>query len=161
MRKLLRFSSILAVIVGIMLVIGGVWGIVFTHKNVVQEKIITPADSSLPGRLVDGPRTLKAQADIIRHHTLAATGGKTYAEMPREVPKLDANGKPVLDEKGTQVMVPNTARDLWVTATTLTTALNLGIITYAFSALVILFGLVSIMTGIVFCSLSKKFQYGS
>ena len=32
MSKLLRFSSVLAVIVGIVLVIGGVWGIAFTHK---------------------------------------------------------------------------------------------------------------------------------
>ena len=107
--------------------------------------------------MVEGPRTLKAQADIIRHHVLEATGGKTYAEMPREVQKVTADGKPVTDENGNPVMAANTSRDLWVTATALTTALNLGIITYAFSAFILLFGLVSIMTGVVFCALSKKF----
>ncbi len=120
--------------VGIVLVVGALWGISFTYKNIVQEKIVTPEDSSVPNQLVRGPFTLKAQADIIREHVLKITEGKTYAEMPRE----DSN------------------RNLWVTATTLTTALNLGILTYVFSGLILLFGSISIWTGIVFYALSRK-----
>jgi hypothetical protein len=134
MNKLLKFSSILAVVAGIVLVIGGVWGICFTYTNIVREKIVTPADAAIPEQPVRGPFTLKAQADIIRHHTLDTTGGKTYAEMSRQDP----------------------ARDIWITATTLTTALNLGILTYVFSGLIILLGGISIWTGVVFRALARR-----
>ena len=50
-------------------------------------------------------------------------------------------------------MATNTARDIWITATTLITALNLGIFAYAFSAIVSLFGLFSILTGVIFYAL--------
>lgn len=157
MKKLLIISSVLAIVAGIVMLCGGFWAIAFTHDNVAREKIVTPEDSSIPGVPVSGPFTLKAQADIIRTHTLRTTDGKVYAEMPRQIAKLDADGKPVLDAEGKPVMVANTARDLWITATTLITALNLGIVTYAFSALVLFFGLVSIWTGITFYALSRKY----
>ena len=156
MNKLLKFSSVLAILVGVAMVAGGIWGICFTYKNVAQEKIVTPEDASIPAKPVRGPFTLKAQADIIRKHVLASTGGKTFAEMPRQIEKLDEAGKPVLDKDGKPVMVANTARDLWITATTLMTALNFGIVTYVFSGLVFLLGLISIWTGIIFLALSRK-----
>ncbi|MBI5126761.1 MAG: hypothetical protein HZA80_03295 [Candidatus Taylorbacteria bacterium] len=134
MKKILTISSFFAIIAGIILVIGGVWGIFFTYKNITQEKIVTPADATISQQPVRGPFTLKAQADIIRKHVLATTGGKTYAEMSRE----DAN------------------RNLWITATTLTTALNLGILTYVFSGLILLFGCVSIWTGVIFYALRSR-----
>lgn len=157
MKKILVITSILAVFAGIVLVGGGAWGIAFTYKNIAQENITTPSDASIPGVPVIGPLTLKAQADIIREHTLKSTGGKTFAEMPRQIAKVDENGKPVLGTDGKPVMMANTARDLWITATALTTALNLGIITYAFSGLVLLFGFVSLWTGITFYALSKRY----
>ena len=135
MKKLLHISAVLAAGVGIVLVVGGAWAAMFTYQNVSRENIVTPEDASLPNAPVRGPLTLQSQAEIIREHTLQTTGGQTYAQMSRE------------DEN----------RALWITATTLTTALNLGIITYVFSGLIILFGLISIWTGIVlFAALSKK-----
>ena len=133
MKKLLKVSSALAIIAGIVMVVGSLWSITFIYKNITQEKIVTPADASIPEKPVRGPFTLKAQADIIREHTLKTTDGKTYAEMSRE----DAN------------------RPLWITATTLTTALNLGILTYVLSGLILLFGCISIWTGIVFYALGR------
>ena len=159
MKKLPRMSSVLAIVAGIVLVVGGIWGIFFTYKNIAQEKIITPADASIPEKPVLGPLTLTAQADIIRHHTLTTTGGKTFAEMPRQIVKLDANGQPVLDADGKPVMTANTTRDIWITATTLTTALNLGILTYVFSGLILLLGFISIWTGIVFYALSRRDKF--
>lgn len=135
MKKLLRFSSVLAMIAGIILIAGGAWALNFTYKNVAQEHIVTPSDASIPSTPVSGPLTLMAQADIIRTHALKGAGGKTYAEMSREDP----------------------ARATWVTATTLITALNLGIMSYAFSTFTILIGLISLWTGIVFYALSKKY----
>lgn len=136
MNKLLITSSVLAISVGIILVLGGAWAVMFTYQNVSQEKIVTPEDASIPNASVGGPLTLHSQATIIREHMLKKTEGKTYAEMSRE------------DEN----------RPLWITATTLITALHLGIITYLFSGLIILFGLISIWTGIVFGALSKKYS---
>ena len=153
---MLKVSSLLAIVAGIILVSGGIWAIVFTCKNITQEKIITPADASIAGKPVKGPFTLKAQADIIREHTLKSTGGLTFSEMPRQIEKLDQNGKPVLGKDGKPVMVANTARDIWITATTLTTALNLAILTYLFSGLIVLLGCISIWTGIVFRALARK-----
>lgn len=135
MKKLLKTSATLAIVAGLLLVVGGAWGICFTYKNIIRERIITPPDASIPEQLVRGPFTLKAQADIIREHTLKSTNGKTYAEMAIEDP----------------------TRNIWITAMTLITALNLGIITYAFSGMVLFFGLVSIWTGITFYILSKKY----
>jgi hypothetical protein len=134
MKKLLRISSWLAIIAGVVMVVGGMWAMCFTYNNIAQEKIVTPADASIPNAPVRGLFTLKAQADIIRHHVLETSGGKTYAEMPRE----------------------DTNRSLWVTATTLTTALNLAIISYVFAGFIVLFGLISVWTGVVFHVLGKR-----
>lgn len=156
MKKILKVSAFLAIVAGFIMVVGGLWGISFTHKNISREKIVTAEDSKIPGVPLRGPMTLMAQSEIIREHTLKATGEKTYAEMPRQIEKLDADGKKVLNEKGEVVMVPNTLRDMWITATSLTTALHLAIFSYVFSCLIILFGLISVWTGIVFFTLSKQ-----
>ena len=125
MKKLLITSSVLMIVVGIVMIGGGLLGIAVIYQNVIQEKIVTPDDASIPNVPVRGPFTLKAQADIIKQHTLRMTNGQVFAEMPRQVPKLDANGNPVLGNDGKPVMVANTSRDIWITATTLTTALHL------------------------------------
>src|SRR3989339_501455 len=158
MKKILVVSSMLAILAGVVLITGGIWGIYFTYTSVAAEKIVTPKDSAIPEKPVRGPLTLKAQADIIREHTLRMTDGKTFSEMPRQIPKLDDSGKPLLDAEGNPVMVANTARDIWITATTLITALHLGVLTYVFSGMVLLFGLISIWTGVVFYALSRERQ---
>jgi len=158
MKKLLRISALLAMITGVVLVAGGIWAIVFTYTNVSREHIVTPEDASIPNTPLRGPLTLKSQADVIRKHTLHITGDKTYAEMPRQVEKIDEAGNTVLGPDGKPVMVNNATRDLWITATTLITALNLGIITYAFSGFIILFGLISFWTGITFHIIYRKYE---
>ena len=155
MKKLLMTSSALAIGVGALMVICGLWAVTFTYQNVAQEKITTPDDASIPNAPVLGPFTLKSQADVIRKHTLKSTKGKTYSEMPRQVTKVDENDEPVVDREGKPVMIPNEARNMWITATSLTTALHLGIITYLFSGLIILFGLISIWTGLIFRQLAR------
>jgi len=155
MQKFLKTSGWLATIAGILMVVVGIWGICFTYKNVTQENIVTPADASIPSAKVRGPFTLMSQADIIREHALEGAVGKTYAEMPRQIQKLDEAGSPVLDAEGNPVMTANEARNTWITATALITALHLGIVGYVFSGLVLLLGLISLWTGWVFCKLSR------
>ena len=156
MKKQLKITSYVSIILGCILVIAGIWSLSFTYNSVKQENIITPEDASIPNQKVVGPLTLKSQSDIIRFHTLNTTGGKTYAEMPRQIPKLDENGKEVLDSEGKVVMVDNGARNIWITATSLMTALHLAIMAYGLFILVIIFGLSSIWNGYVFCLLAKK-----
>ncbi len=157
MKKILLVSSFLIIIAGFVLVGSGVWGIAFTYMNVARENIMTPDDASIPNVPVRGPFTLNAQVNIIREHTLKITGGKTFAEMPRQISKLDVDGKPILGEDGKLVMTANTARDIWITATTLITALNFGIFAYAFSAIILVFGFFFILTGITFYALGRKY----
>lgn len=155
-KKILRISSIVALWTGIILICAGIWGMCFTYRSISQEAIVTPADASIPGRPVRGPLTLKSQADILREHALKMTGGKTYSQMARQIQKSDESGQPIFDAEGKPVMTANTARDIWVTVTSLTTALNLGILTYVFSGLVILLGFVSVWTSVVFMALSRR-----
>lgn len=156
MTGLLKLSSFLAIAAGIILILGGIWGVTFTYQNISRENIVTPEDASIPNAPVSGPMTLKAQADIIREHALKMTDGKTYSEMPRQIESVDEAGNKILDEEGNVVMIPNKARDTWITVTALTTALNLGILTYAFSAFTILMGAISVWTGFVFFTLSNS-----
>ena len=56
------------------------------RDELVAQRITTPADASIPNARVDDPATAKSMAEIIEKHALAATGGKTYAEMERTDP---------------------------------------------------------------------------
>ena len=155
MKNFLNISYVFGVIVGIALVIGGIWGMFFTYRSIALENIVTPADASIPNTPVSGPLTLLAQAKVIRKHMLTMSGGKTYAEMSRTVQKLDSDGALVFNEDGSPLMIPNEARNTWITATTLTTALNLGILAYAFSAFIVVIGFMSILEGVIFISISR------
>ena len=80
-------------------------------------------------------------AQYMRIHALEATGGQVYAQMGRF---LDKNGKATNDQAAaaidpkTKQPVENGARNLWVTETALTNALN----TSFFAEQVAMFGLV-------------------
>ena len=137
---LLLAAAIVALVVGFGSVAGGTFGIWYTWDQAVKQGVTTPADAVIPEADVRGPLTMWAQADIITKHQLERTGGLYYSQMPREVPAVDEAGQPILDENGEQVMVPNEARASWIDATALTTALSLGIISYALSAMAIAVG---------------------
>lgn len=80
--KPVRLVGILSIIAGlIMVILGGVvWGVV--TSELASEKITVPADSTmLPGDDVNGPFSAYAEASIIKHHALAASGDKTYSEL--------------------------------------------------------------------------------
>ena len=81
---------------------------------------------SVEGKAVTNGTDARCFAQYMRVDALLATGGKTYAQMPRYASK---------DGKGTDslaaaikfpngVGMPNPARNVWITETALTTALN-------------------------------------
>ena len=125
--KLLTIVAILAFVVGGFSVIGGLGGAVYTYQQAAAENVTTTGDAAIADTPVRGPLTMWAQADIITEHQLDTTDGQRFAEMDREDP----------------------VRASWFDATTLTTALSLGIISYAFSAFAIAMGAMMILIGLV------------
>jgi hypothetical protein len=154
-RRLLAVVGILALVVGLGSIAGGVVGAVYTWNQAEAQNIVTPEDASIPETAVRGPFTMFSQLDIITHHQLDNTGGLYYAEMPRQVPEVDEAGNPVIGEDGEPVMVPNAARTSWMTATTLTTALSVGILAYALAAFAVVVGITLVVSGFTFLSLRK------
>ena len=80
--KPVRIVGILSIIVGVIMLVTGavVWGVV--TSELAAEKITTPADAAfLPNQPVNNPLAALAQAEIINHHALTASDGKTYAEL--------------------------------------------------------------------------------
>ncbi|MFI2754262.1 aromatic ring-opening dioxygenase LigA [Cellulomonas sp. P22] len=85
--KGIRVVGILSIIAGIIFVIAGgvTWGAV--SVKLADEKITVSEDAAaFGGATVNSPWTAFAQADIISHHALEATGGKTYAELEKDDP---------------------------------------------------------------------------
>jgi uncharacterized membrane protein YidH (DUF202 family) len=93
------------------------------------------------GKAIDSGARAKCFASYMRIHTFEATGGRTYSQMGRF---LDKNGKDTNDEAvaakdpKTGRPVENGARNIWVTETALTNALN----TSFFAQQVALFGII-------------------
>jgi hypothetical protein len=82
-----RIIGFLGILAGIVLILGGgvVWGMV--SSQLAAEKITVSEDAAfLAGAEVRGPLSAFAQADIINHHALEASGGKTYAELEQDDP---------------------------------------------------------------------------
>ncbi len=82
---------------------------------------------NVAGKAIDTGARAKCFASYMRIHTLESTGGKTYAQLGRFLTKdgKDTNDATLaaIDPKTGQP-VANPMRDLWVTETALTTALN-------------------------------------
>ncbi len=163
MNKLFQYAGIAASIVLIAAGIGAA-GIGFDGRDrvgaeIAREQIVGTPDSTIPGQLVSNGAEAQAFAKIIRKHTLEATGGKTYAQMPR---LLTASGTPTNDEKAaakdpkTGEAVANPARNIWVTSTALTTALNTAYFAESMATFVIVMGIALLLTGIGFLVLTLR-----
>lgn len=91
-------------------------------------------------------------AQYMRIHTLEATGGLTYAQMPRYA---SANGKGTNDttvalKSASGQPLDNPIRDLWVTETALTTALNTSYLAQQISTFGIVVGIALLLSGFGF-----------
>jgi hypothetical protein len=155
MSKLFRYGGIVAsvtlVALGIGAVVVGFQGRDRVHDDLAREQIVGTPDSTIPGQKVDTGSVAEAFANVMRKHTLEATGGQTYAQMGRF---LDENGKPTNDENAAATQngkpVENPARNLWVTETALTTALNTSYFAESVATFAIVMGFALLLSGIGF-----------
>ena len=156
MQRLTRYGGIVASIIliafGIGAVYSGIDGRNYVRDNLAAEKIVGTPDSTIPNQKVDTGSEAQAFADVMRKHTLEATGGQTYAEMPRFLGK---NGEPTNDEAAAQTRpngapVDNPARQIWVTQTALSNALNMSYFAEQVALFSIVMGVALLLTGIGF-----------
>jgi hypothetical protein len=155
-NRLFAVVAILAIVVGLGSVLGGLGGMIYTWQSAAVENINTPSDAAIAGAPVRGPFTMWAQADIITQHQLNRTDGLRYAEMPARIPQLDDAGDPVIGSDGEPVLVPNADRASWINATALTTVLNMGLMAYMLSLFAIVIGATVAGLGWVVLRLSRS-----
>ncbi|MBA3716832.1 MAG: hypothetical protein H0W87_01210 [Actinobacteria bacterium] len=158
----------------------GVQGILASQQKITaaQVKAGVPADQrfvfsgisapscSAAGTLVGNGETARCFAQYMRIHALEASGGLTYAQMGRYVAKpgtpakfTDFNGATSIDtyalvDATTKQPVANHARDLWVTETALTTALNTSYMAERISLFGLMVGLTLLLSGFGFAILA-------
>jgi hypothetical protein len=157
-KKLYEYGGIVASIVlivfGIGAVVAGLVGRDQVRTELAREQIVgTPDMKGIAGEKVDTGSEARSFATAMRGHTLEATGGKTYAQMPRFQGK---NGQPTNDENAAAVdpksgkPVDNPARNIWVTETALTSALNTAYFAENVALFAIVMGIALLLTGIGF-----------
>jgi hypothetical protein len=175
--KLFKYAGIAAGIVliamGIGSVVTGLGGRSTVHDNLGLEQITGSPDMnpkaitaeaaaaglkgvalptcSVANQPVNTGGEAKCFASYIRIHALEATGGRTYSQMGQY---LTASGKETSDKAAaakdpkTGKPVPNAARNIWVTATALTTALNTSYFAESVALFAIVMGIALLLIGI-------------
>ncbi len=137
----LRTFSKIAVVVAILLGIGMVaLGVIFIlmgygaksdiREALLKERVITGADSAIPGVLVEDVETAKAQQDTIEAHTFGRFG--PYSGMERDDPN----------------------RDVYIKGLTLRNALNLAVVGFGVADLAIGIGWVTVVLGLMIAGLA-------
>jgi hypothetical protein len=153
------FASIVLIAFGAGAIYMGLDGRAQVRDDLAREQIVGTDDSTIPGQKVDTGSEAQAFAAVIRKHTLEATGGQTYAQMGRF---LDENGEPTSDEAAaakdpkTGEPVENGLRNMWVTSTALSTALNTAYFAESVATFAIVMGIALLLTGIGFLVLTAR-----
>jgi len=111
---------------------------------------------SVAGEAIDTGSEAKCFAEYMRVHALEATGGKTYAQMPRFA---TADGEGTNDAEAAEKRpdgspMDNPARSIWVTETALGTALNTSYFAQQVGLFGIVMGVALLLTGIGFLVLT-------
>jgi hypothetical protein len=126
-------------------------GIVF---GPVEDPAVAEHAEQWAGEPVETGEQARAFALVIREHALEASGGLTYAQMGRWVAADDPEGlegtndpeAALKDAEGNPV--PNAARNTWVTATALSTALNMSYLAERLAIFGVVVGIALLLTGI-------------
>jgi hypothetical protein len=152
-------ASVILVAFGAGAIVIGVNGYNEVRDEIAAQKITATPDAGeitggklTPGQAITTGADAKAFADVMEHHALEATKGQYYAEMGRF---MTASGQPTNDEAAAAKTpegqpVENGLRNLWVTETALTTALNTSFFAERVAVFSIVMGAALLLTGIGF-----------
>jgi hypothetical protein len=166
-----KWFGVGGVVAGLALIAFGIGAIAMSidGRNTVRDSLAaqqitaTPDAAELtngalkPGEPINTGAKARDFASVMEHHTLEATSGQHYAEMGRF---LDKNGKPTSDEKlaakdpKSGQPVENGLRNMWVTETALTTALNMSYMAEQLSLFGLVVGIALLLSGIGFIVLA-------
>ncbi len=173
MRKLFEIGGIIAgavlIMFGAVAIYMGVDGRSTVRESLKQEQItfgavddpaVAKYASQWAGQQVETGTQARAFAQIIHEHATEASGGLSYAQMGRFVSAADPENLAgtsdetlaLKDAKGNPT--PNTARDTWVTATALSTALNVSYMAQQMALFGIVVGVALLLSGIGFVVLA-------
>ncbi len=173
MRKLFQiggiFAGLVLVIFGAAAIYMGVDGRATVRDSLKQEQIVfgaadDPAVAKYASQWADEQVTngtqARAFAQVIHEHALEGSGGLAYAEMGRFVSADDPENPAgtsdetaaLKDEEGNPVS--NSARNTWVTATALSTALNMSYMAEQMALFGIVVGVALLLSGIGFVILA-------
>jgi hypothetical protein len=167
MNKLYIYAGVAAscvmICIGVAAIAVGLNGRSTVRDELARENIVgTPDMKKVANEKIDTGQEARDFAAGMRVHTLEATKGQTYAEMPRF---LDKNGKPTADENAAAIdpksgePVSNPAREIWVTETALTTALNTSYFAENVATFATVMGLALLLAGIGFLVLTLRLPW--
>jgi len=111
---------------------------------------LTLPSCSVAGKSISNGADARCFAEYMRVDAMLATGGKTYAQMPRFASK-DGKGTSVEAEAiklPSGVGMPNPARNVWITETALSTALNTSYMAEQISLFGIAVGIAFLLIGL-------------
>ena len=152
----------LLLIFGVVAIILGVNGYNTTRDSIKGEGItfgaaddpaVAKYAEQWAGEQVTTGEQARAFAKIMREHTLESTNGLTYAQMgrfqsaknPDDPAGTSDEAAAAKDESGQPIS--NGARNIWVTETALTTALNMSFLAERLSIFGIVVGVALLLTG--------------
>ena len=167
-RKFFEYGGWIAgavlIVFGIVAISMGVNGRNEVRDSLAAQKITAGDDAAeitngklQPGEAINTGARAREFAKVMEFHTLEATEGRRYAEMGRF---LTPTGEDTSDEAlaakdpKTGRPVENGLRNMWVTETALTTALNMSFMAEQLSLFGIVVGVALLLTGIGFLVLA-------
>lgn len=167
MRKVFELGGVIAGLVlvafGVAAIVMGVNGRSEVRSAIAEQKITATPDAAeitngelQPGQAINTGTEAKAFADIMEFHALESTEGQRYAEMGRF---LTPSGEQTSDEPEAAKTpdgrpVENGLRNLWVTETALSTALNMSYMAEQLALFGIVVGVALLLSGIGFIVLA-------
>ena len=116
-------------------------------------KNVSYPSCSVAGKAIDTGARARCFAEYMRIHALEATGGVPYSLMPRYATadgKGTNNPAQALKDAKTGQPVDNAARNIWVTETALTNALNTSFFAEQMALFGVVVGIALLLTGVGF-----------
>lgn len=167
MKKFFAYAGIAAssvlVAFGIGAIVIGMTGRSDVRAEIAAQQITATDDAAeltngrlQPGQAITTGAEARAFADIMEHHVLESTDGKRYAEMGRFVTPAgtDTSDEALAAKTPEGRPVENGLRNMWVTETALTTALNTAFFAERVALFSIVMGIALLLTGIGFLVLT-------